>query len=157
MVWAKFDQHLPENKKFRRLSPSAQLMYFKAICFANTHRTDGHLSADRVTALSYFAGADPVAVAPELLNNTMWEADRNGNGWWIHDYARYQPVVNPQARETELARQRANRAERMAARTLVSFSAGQELTPLTFPSQFDGNSNIDPSAMATLRTARKVS
>jgi hypothetical protein len=154
MVWVKLDQFVTGNRKFRSVSIPAQCLYLKALCFCNQHRTDGHISRDQMRTLSFVSGQDVEALVPELASTALWEPDVNGDGWWVHDYAMYQPVTGPHVRDAEVERQRINRARRRDGimPTIPEAARG----PLVFPTQGMSNGRVDPKAIASLAQARRV-
>lgn len=114
MVWVKIDDKLRANKKWRRASSDAKVLWLEGLCFANDNLTDGRLTSEALALMAVTTGLDTGRIACELADLQLWEPymaiegepDDGDGGYWIHDYAQYQPTRDKLARQRELKRQR---------------------------------------------------
>lgn len=106
MPWVKIEPRLINNKKINHVSHVAQLLYIKAICFCNQAENDGHIGQHDIPILAAISRIHEYdGLVSELVDARLFELDENGDGWWIHDYAVYQPTRSSEARRRELGRQ----------------------------------------------------
>ena len=114
MVWVKIDDKLRRSKKWRRASSEAKVAYVEALCLANDEQTDGRITSEALAVLAASNHLDMQHLACELVDLRLWELyepsdddpDDGEGGYWIHDYAEYQPTRDKLARQRELKRQR---------------------------------------------------
>lgn len=96
MTWIKLDHAFSENPKVIGLSGNAVRLDIFAMCYAARNETDGKVPA---TALAALRGKPKDA--EELIAAGRWH--KNGTGWIIHDYLKYNPSAK-QMEERRIAR-----------------------------------------------------
>lgn len=82
MTWVRFDDLTDEHPKVAALSDRAFRWWFRSLCYASRHLTDGALPAG-------FMMRVPAKVSDELKAAGLWK--HNGAALTIHDYLTYQP------------------------------------------------------------------
>ena len=109
--WVKVDTSYFRNPKITVLTPTARLLHLASIMYAADQLTDGAITPRALDGLAADAcipkRSVPARVA-ELEEAGLWE--RNGKGWWLHDFAQ----MNAQATRTAVQKQRARWASRQA-------------------------------------------
>jgi hypothetical protein len=116
MTWVKLDDAFADRPEVALLldsvGPSGPWMHVAALCWCNTHTTDGKIPGAKVKQL--VAGVDGLAVASELVRVKLWKRCRGG--FEIRDYLVDQPsaaeVADRRRKATERKRKsRAGHAE----------------------------------------------
>jgi hypothetical protein len=95
MAWARIDDTMPTHPKVATVGPVAELVAYRAICYANRYLTDGFIPKGAVrhltTGLSILTGDSeewfPETIAARLVSAGLWDKVRSG--WLIHDYLEY--------------------------------------------------------------------
>lgn len=82
MTWVRFDDLTDEHPKVAALSDRGFRWWFRALCYASRHLTDGALPVG-------FLMRVPAKVSDELKAAGLWKHD--GRSLTIHDYLTYQP------------------------------------------------------------------
>lgn len=82
MTWVRFDDLTDEHPKVAGLSDRAFRWWFRSLCYASRHLTDGTLPAG-------FLMRVPAKVGDELRAAGLWK--NIGDVLTIHDYLTYQP------------------------------------------------------------------
>lgn len=83
MTWVYLDDRYPEHPKIDGLSDGAFRLHTSAICYANSHLTDGIIPADR---LSRLMPKFRKAYVTELTQRLLWIELPGGTHYEIHDY-----------------------------------------------------------------------
>lgn len=98
MTWTRFESAMLGTKKYIRASPLARLLYLEAIIWCNKNQNDGRITDRGAQILQIETGLEVACIGAELVERGLWEiafdedeTDPDG-GWWIHDYAMYQPT-----------------------------------------------------------------
>ncbi len=86
--WVKLDDKLWCHPKFVLLSCNAVTLWTFGLCWCNQYETDGRIPKAMLPVLR-----SSVEVAQELVAAGLWRD--LGDGWQVHDYLEYQPVVAP--------------------------------------------------------------
>lgn len=107
LPWVRLDANIASHDKTlaamgQRGGKSAMAVYCFGLAWSGGHSTDGHIPR---AALPMLHGTPADALILERVG--LWDADPDGNGWWIHNYAQRQEL----ALVTELKR----RSQRLAA------------------------------------------
>jgi hypothetical protein len=113
MSWVKIDDKFTEHPKLISVSPLGIALQVAALCYANTHLTDGFIPYNVVQKLISFRFSPPgdniiytISVTSgmqgedvdcDMISNWLvdagvWEAV--DGGFYIHDYPVYQPLKN---------------------------------------------------------------
>lgn len=90
MTWVKFDDDLPNNRRWRRLvrkDPAAACLWVASICWASKNLTDGMVPKAELEEVAPIQ--KPEQRAQILVEDGAWE-DR-GDAWYVHDFHDYQP------------------------------------------------------------------
>lgn len=101
MGWGKFDDAYPHHPKLLQVGAEGLALDVAAVCYANRYGTDGWVP-DAMLAALYPPIRQPRKVADRLTAAGRWE--RGDGGWWIHDFADYNPTA------AEVAERREKRA-----------------------------------------------
>lgn len=124
MTWAKLDDHLPTNRKWRRVvkkSPAAGCLWVASICYSARYLTDGRIPKDELDEVA------PVK-APEKLARLLVEEglfEDHGDAWFVHDYLQWNlPAEEVRARQ-EADRLRKARQRQKGARGVTNGPNGQ--------------------------------
>ena len=96
MAWARIEDDMPEHPKVVGVGPAAELMAYRAICYANRYLTDGFIPVGALPALAArldLLVLDPAEIVParlaeRLVAGGLWHKARRG-GFVIHDYLEY--------------------------------------------------------------------
>lgn len=95
MPWVKLDDHFPEHPKIDAAGPLGLALQVRALCHSSRNLTDGYLSlaaVKRLTADFPPDGNGPLSTWPDLMVKVgMWKEMKNGSGYMIHDYLKYNP------------------------------------------------------------------
>ncbi len=120
MTWTRLDEDVTHHPKILSITPFAELVHYRALVYCNRLLTDGHIrpsvppllmrGIDETVAIREHDGelfstwGTPTAdeLVEELLQAGLWE--RNGHGWKIHDFAKYQPLRSDVEAKREQAR-----------------------------------------------------
>lgn len=108
MVWAKFDDGYPFNKKIRKLTDAQFRLDVSGICWAAQHDTNGFIDVDDIDIISDVRNASKVVEG--LVTRRRWE--RVDGGWQIHDYL----VYNPSAEKVRKVREARAKAGSLGGR-----------------------------------------
>ena len=100
MPWVKLDDSLHGHPKAAKAGLEALGLHMLAMSHCGAYGQDGHVAPWFV---GQKAGGKAEKLAARLVESGLWEV--NGDGWFIHDWAEY----NPSAEELE-----AKRAKRSA-------------------------------------------
>jgi len=108
MAWVKIDDHFPDHPKVVSAGPLAAWLYVAGLCYCNRLLTDGFIPFSQVDRLSpHRADQDPrdspFKLAELLCGLELWtEGNRKGvNGYFVHDYRKYQPSRKNVLRERQ--------------------------------------------------------
>lgn len=135
MPWVRLDDSMPDHPKIVTVGALAELIQYRALCYASRHLTDGFIPE---AAMPRFMGGlenvfdeRPEVLADRLVLVGLWRKVRGG--WEIHDYLEY----NPSREETLEARSRnALRQKTFRERNSVTnsvMSNGVTNGPVTLP------------------------
>lgn len=105
MSYVAIDDHFPEHQKVDGLHDRAFRFHVTALCYCGRNLTDGHISAKAVKVVAAIMGTQPRRWANELVAARLWKRDEAGDGFWIHDYLKY----NPSAEEVKVRKERAKK------------------------------------------------
>jgi len=105
MTWFKVDDGFALHPKVIALPDGAVALWVRAGSWCAANLTDGHFPKAMLPVLR-----GKVKDAAALVAAGLWVSDKNGDGWWFHDWHNYQP-----SREKKLA-ERAASAERQHKR-----------------------------------------
>lgn len=83
-MWVKLSDDFATHPKIAALSDAGFRLWVSAIAYANQHRTRGVISDGAIRGIPL---AKP-RTANELETAGLWH--RNGKGWEIHDYDKFQ-------------------------------------------------------------------
>ena len=98
MPWIRFEDTFPEHPKLLKVGPRAAWLHVRAIGYCSRLLTDGLLPVEAIKPL----GGTPLLVE-RLVAARLWH--KNGDGWLINDYLKYQPS---KAQVLELREKRAD-------------------------------------------------
>lgn len=110
MAWAKIDDQFHAHRKPRRAGLEAVGLWTLGLAYSSAYLTDGYVEPD------YIAEVVPNKAKRERLVDSLEKhgmAIRQGEGFWIHDYLKF----NPSAEHVLATRQKAadkKRAQRMS-------------------------------------------
>ena len=119
MSWAKLDDMLPWNRKWRRLvkrSAEAGCLWVAAIGYSARYLTDGRVPKDEIDDLVPFRL--PERLAAICAEEGMF--DDAGDAWVVHDYLDFNPAA-----EDVLAKQEVDRRRQARRRKAGSANAGR--------------------------------
>lgn len=119
MTWVKFDDDLPNNRRWRRLvrkDPAAACLWVASICWASKNLTDGMIPKAELEEVAPVQR--PEQRAQLLVEDGAWED--KGDAWYVHDFHDYQP---PSA--AVLAKREEERAKKAKARQRGSARSGR--------------------------------
>jgi hypothetical protein len=101
VAYVYLDDGFADHPKILAISDAALRLYIHALCYANRQLTDGRIPAE-------FAGHRR-RQADQLVKAGLWFTDDPSQGWWIHDYLKYQKpaakVRDERAKAAEKKRQ----------------------------------------------------
>lgn len=83
MTWVNLDDQYPEHPKIDALSDGAFRLHTSAICYCNRHRTDGIVTAEKVSRLMPRFKRQYL---DELLVRLIWTDLGDGAAYELHDY-----------------------------------------------------------------------
>jgi hypothetical protein len=97
LTWARIDCDLIGHPKVTRLlagpkGPERALLYLASILDAVKRETDGHVPGTAFTRYGALSQYGKAADAAALVTAGLWDVDPDGDGWWVHDFADYQPT-----------------------------------------------------------------
>lgn len=96
MSWARIDDNMPDHPKVVEGGAAAELVAYRAICYANRYRTDGFVPSGALPTLIARLDGLLERIPPELIAERMadrlvavglWHKKRGG--FLIHDYLDY--------------------------------------------------------------------
>jgi hypothetical protein len=102
-VWAKLDDRFFENPKIAGLSPRAKLLYVAGLTYCAGQLSDGIIDQSGLRLVRLWAGVGPAAIK-ELEDAGRWEL--NGAGYYVHDWADYNPPAAQVKARQQAARDR---------------------------------------------------
>jgi hypothetical protein len=112
MVWAKFDDRYPTNRKIRKCSDAAYRLDTSAIMWSCGELTDGHIPPDDLDIVSDVK--KPTDAAAELVRRDRWHLPGHDcksehcypidDGWLIHDFHDFNPRSVDVERKREVRR-----------------------------------------------------
>lgn len=110
MTWSKLDDGFHSHPKIRKAwrRPKALALHVLAINYCTCHDLDGKIDPEFIEDFVPDANERDAVIA-HLESCGLW--DRNGAGWVIHDYLKYQPsrASLQQKREADAKRKREER------------------------------------------------
>jgi hypothetical protein len=83
-MWAKLDDRFHSHRKVRRAGLEAVGLFARSLSYAAAEGSDGHIEDAWVQEA---AGKRAVKLSQALVEAGLWE--RNGTGFLIHDWLRY--------------------------------------------------------------------
>lgn len=86
MSWAKIDDRFHSHRKVRQAGLEATGLFARALSYAAAEASDGHIEDAWVEEA---AGKRAGKLAALLVEAGLWE--RNGTGFFIHDWLAYNP------------------------------------------------------------------
>jgi hypothetical protein len=98
-VWVKLDDGFARHPKVTSITDTALRLHLEGMCYAAHYLTDGYVPRSLV--------ARRFPAARSLERAGLWEAEQDGSGWRIHDWAEYQP------RAESVLKRRSSDAERL--------------------------------------------
>lgn len=128
MAWAKFDDGLPSNRKWRRLvkrSPEAACLWVASTCYSARYLTDGRIPKDEIDEVGPFR--KPEKLAALLVEERMFEDD--GDAWVVHDYLDHNPNAASVIAKREADRERQERQRKKGASVVGRSDSGQFVAP----------------------------
>lgn len=84
MPWIRFEDTFPEHPKLLKVGARAAWLHVRAIAYCSRLLTDGHVPPEALRLI----GATPQLIE-KLMAARLWH--KNGDGWLINDYLKYQP------------------------------------------------------------------
>ncbi len=119
MAWARIDDAMPDHPKVLSAGALAELVEYRAICYANRYLTDGFIpfgALDRlIGGLERIFDGPHEELATRLVRAGLWKRVRGG--WRIHDFLKY----NLSRKEVEDSRTRnALRQQKFRERNAVT-------------------------------------
>lgn len=97
MTWVRLDDAFFHHTKVMRVGKDGMLLFLASLCYCSSGSTDGYIDGAVVRKLAALAEVEDVAAATgRLLTVGMWE--RDGDGYRVHDYLKYNPSAE-QVRE----------------------------------------------------------
>jgi len=154
MSWARLDDSMPTHAKILMAGPLAELLHYRAICYACRYETDGFIAKEVLPTLaSDFAESfkwsrmdEPIHVtALRLVTSALWH--EVAGGWMIHDFLDYNP--SRRDKETERRRNR-QRQEEFRTRRRNAVSNGVSNGHVTAPRPVPSPLNTKPRAFDDL-------
>jgi hypothetical protein len=152
MSWVKIDDKFTEHPKSISVGPLGIAMQVAALCYANTHLTDGFIPYNVVRKLLTFEFSPPGSdliytigiasgmsgedvtwemVSDWLLDAGIWE--KADGGFYIHDYPEYQPLKSAVLKEREGALNRMKKLRSGGVQAKFSRSSGEVLPKFNGP------------------------
>lgn len=132
-MWVKIDNAAPHHYKLLSAGPEAMCLWVAGLCYANRHATDGVILSSALSALyptTEWTLRRVLKHAAKLVEVGLWHP--RGDGWEIHDYAKYQePALRAEVnrrKEYERERKRTQRA-RSDSRSIQSTPSDTVNTP----------------------------
>lgn len=106
--WVRLDTAFPRNRKVAELLTTtaghkAVVSYICALALAGEQGTNGFISRASLPFI-YARTAD----VNKLVEVGMFIPDDGGGGWWINDWAEYQPTDETMQKRSDAARKAAN-------------------------------------------------
>lgn len=85
MPWVAIDDAVMDHPKIRALTDPEFRAWIGALAYAQRYDTQGHIPAQSLPAIH----KANEKVAEKLVQVGLWH--RNGDGWEIHDFAKFNP------------------------------------------------------------------
>lgn len=114
MAWARIDDGMPEHPKVVKVSPMAELVAYRAICYANRFLTDGFIPTGALSGLTSRLDHDAPRLAEQLVGAGLWHKRRGG--FLIHDFLDW----NLSRAQVEANREHARKGGRKSAEIRAS-------------------------------------
>lgn len=146
MAWARIDDSMPDHPKVVEVGPVAELVAYRAICYANRYLTDGFIPFGALSGLTARLDwvlmdqvpAELIAdrMAERLVASGLWHKHRGG--FLIHDFLDYNfsraEIEGQRARNSEAGKKSAHiRATKRS--TLRQQGVQRKLNPSPTPKE----------------------
>ena len=112
MSWVRIDDKAWSHPKLQALSPKAVKVWLFALCWSNSHQTNGRIPSKSVPLLGGNA-----SVSRQLCDQKLWErfdpekheGPDGFEGWVIHDFLEFQPSKAQREAEKRASNERVRR------------------------------------------------
>ena len=102
MTWIKLEDTLPDHERALRAGSRAMWLYVSGTCYCSRHLTDGRIPAVAVRQL--VTDKDAAKLAEALVDVGLWV--RDGDGYEVRNYAKFQRTAEEVEAERESTRKR---------------------------------------------------
>lgn len=112
MSWVKIDDKAWSHPKLQAISPKAVKVWLFALCWSNSHQTNGRIPSKSLPLLGGNA-----TISRQLCDQNLWEkfdpekheGPDGFKGWVIHDFLDFQPSKGRREAEKEATNERVRR------------------------------------------------
>jgi hypothetical protein len=143
VTWAKLDDGLYTNRKWRRLakrSPEAACLWVAAICYSARYLTDGHVPKVDLEDLVPFRQPEKLA-AICVEEGAFEDADE---AWQVHDYLEFNPSAGEVRTKQAADRERQARRRKAGSAGVDRAGNGRFVTPDDHRDDMRDNHRDDP-------------
>lgn len=109
MGWVKIEDRYSRHPKMMAVGVDGLALDVSGMCYAREHGTSGFVPDSAIDVIGPVRNAKRVAA--KLVKVDRWERDDSAGGWWIHDFADY----NPEDKVDEAAERRKEKARKGAS------------------------------------------
>lgn len=110
MGWVKIEDRYPRHPKILEAGEAGLALDVCGMCYAREHNTDGFIPGAALGTLGPIR--NPRKAADALVRSGRWSWDAELGGWWVHDYAEFNPSDEMDRAAAEARREKARKAAR---------------------------------------------
>ncbi len=108
MGWVRIEDRYPRHPKMMMAGEAGVALDVSGLCYCREHATGGFIPEAAISTLGPVK--NPRRAAALLVKVGRWERDDELGGWWIHDFAEFNPETDPDELAAERRREKARAA-----------------------------------------------